>query len=259
MKKSLLICSLVLGSLFNAQLTSLNETFQDFPFDGQDDYGGYGSLPYAGWTSNEWYPYVFITKHSATQGENAGNKYLKTYSLDNPTKVVFVVTPELVSTGGQLKFRSGSSGGSLQVGTMSNPTDWSTFTSVSEYTLGDSLAPYTINLPESTDKYIAFRFQANGQHRVCGLDNVMFTPTIMATNEVDTKTKDTFAVDEVSQRLIFTNNPVSIKVYNTLGSLVLDEKVEKNYVDISKLGSGVYLISIEDKDNEITNSKFIKK
>ncbi|MGV7107305.1 FG-GAP-like repeat-containing protein [Flavobacterium sp. U410] len=51
----------------------------------------------------------------------------------------------------------------------------------------------------------------------------------------------------------------SIKIYNQLGQVVLNNELQLNSINVSSLAKGVYILSIETKDNKKHTQNFIKK
>lgn len=252
MKNILLSCSL-LGMFFaNAQVASLNENFEDADTSTNTGFGPYAPLPYNNWTSNATYPKAYI-------GVSNNNKQLSGYSFFDAYSPIFFITPELVSVEGTLKFVFGGRSGSLQIGTIANNNNLDSFTLVKEYNVGSS-QNVEIEIPSSSDKFIAFKYIPNATHRAFAMDNVIFTPKNLSTSEITNKTTPKFAVDNFRNQIIFANNNIrSVKIFSANGSLISNEKVVQSQVNISKLNSGVYFIIIEENNGNTTKSKFIKK
>lgn len=117
-----------------------------------------------------------------------------------------------------------------------------------------------IEIPSSSDKFIAFKYIPNATHRAFAMDNVIFTPKNLSTSEITNKTTPKFAVDNFRNQIIFADNNIrSVKIFSANGSLISNEKVVQSQVNISKLNSGVYFIIIEENNGNTTKSKFIKK
>ena len=49
------------------------------------------------------------------------------------------------------------------------------------------------------------------------------------------------------------------KIFNSVGSLVTEGKLDGQKVDVSRLKVGNYFISVTNKEEEVVNTKFIKK
>ena len=60
----------------------------------------------------------------------------------------------------------------------------------------------------------------------------------------------------------YSENGLSAKIYNTLGSLVETKNtisIENNKVDVSQLNNGIYFIEINNAENERVVKRFIKQ
>lgn len=96
-----------------------------------------------------------------------------------------------------------------------------------------------------------------------------FTSANCSVLGTDDFTKNNFEVypNPVSNELnidlnSFSENGLSAKIYNTLGSLVETKNtisIEKNKVDVSQLNNGIYFIEINNKENERVIKRFIKQ
>lgn len=254
MSKYLLFCS-VLGTWLNAQVGSIDENFNNFPVDQFSSMGGgYGELPYGGWSSDKKHPNAFITEHSTTK-----NRYLKAYTLFDAQSPIYFFTPELLSVEGKLSFYAGTSGGSLEVGVVADINDLTGFQSVKSFELGGSLSKFEVDIPSSsTAKFIAFKYQTNGVHKVFGLDNVVFEPKNLSVQDAlsaDVK----MALNPENQRVYFQGDKLrKVEVFDGKGGLVKMEKVRDNSVDVSSLAKGVYFIVMETEEGTVLKSKFIK-
>lgn len=69
-------------------------------------------------------------------------------------------------------FAKGSAGYTLQVGTLTNPTDPATFVSFNTTTITANYAQYTVNIPSGGGSYLAFRHNLGGTFRSIYLDDI---------------------------------------------------------------------------------------
>lgn len=258
MKKFFTVLSIMAVAFMNAQVDSLDEDFQSFPITGSSPYGGgVGPFAHNDWKADKPYPYAYISQESG----DGGNKYVTAYSLFSANVPIHFFTPELNSTVGKLLFEGVISGmGTLEIGVVTDTNDLSTYVPVQTVPITSTPEIFEVNIA-TEGKYIVFKYTPGGQHLTFLFDNVVFTPQqVMATNEVETKSELLLAVDNPNQRIVFTDNTVSkVKVYNTIGNLVLDTKVDNNFVSIFNLNSGVYIVVAETKSGEVKQTKFIKK
>lgn len=145
MKKIILYTSILLSAIAcdrnnennDNSKSSLDESFSEFIIDKTAQSGRkYGNLPQFDWTSSVPYPSVYAT--------NSDNKYISAYNAGTDIPL-YIFTPRLTSTKGKLSFSSLSNGeakGTIQIGTITYPTDWNTFSAV-----GKIIAPTEKMLP----------------------------------------------------------------------------------------------------------------
>lgn len=101
------------------------------------------------------------------------------YNSSDTTGSYMLVSPETtdVSNGqNRVKFsaKGGSTGYSLVVGTLSNPTDVSTFTPIQTVNLTNAVQNFSVNIPSGSNKYVAFKNGLGGTYRAIYLDNIFF-------------------------------------------------------------------------------------
>ena len=246
MKAKLFLAASLFAVVANAQLTSINEDFSGFTQQ---------NFPQNGWTSNRTYPYAYFI-----QGQ-----YAQSYSLFDVANPTYIITPELAILNGSqtLKFdaqvSTGSGGaGTIQVGTLANPTDVSTFVAISPaVTLTTSAATLTYSVPASSAKYIAFKFQPSTVHAALQVDNVVFGESLSASNFAAAKPVQ-FVVKNNQINFLNDAKISNVKIYSASGNLVANEAPTQNKLDVSRLSNGVYIIAIENNEGKITKSKFIK-
>lgn len=184
MKKTILYTSLLLSIVAcnrnsddkdNSKIL-INEDFSEFIIDKTAQSGRkYGELPQFDWTSSVPYPSVYVSQNAT----NSDNKYISAYNAGTDIPL-YIFTPRLTSTKGKLSFSSLSNGqakGTIQIGTITNPTDWNTFSAV-----GNIIAPtekntiYEVVIPANSNKYIAFKIiSPSGKHSFTTIDDVIFT------------------------------------------------------------------------------------
>lgn len=254
MKRFLFTSSLLLGIFANAQISSIKENFEGADLN-QQGVGtcGYMNFPYNGWASDKVYPYSIITYNCTT----LNNKYAKAYSGMSLEPIHFI-SPELISTEGKLSLGFNGVGGKLEIGTVTDIGKLSEIQIIKEYTIAGRVSA-SIDIPNNEGKFIVFKFTPNNFHQVFGIDNIEFSPQILSTNEFQKKAELKFAIDLLNNRLIFNNNDIkSVKILTANGSLVSNEKITNNSINISKLLAGVYFIIAENELGNSLNSKFIK-
>ncbi|WP_419868187.1 T9SS type A sorting domain-containing protein [Chryseobacterium sp. CT-SW4] len=243
-----LLCSVI---SINAQVSTINEDFSTFSGT---------SFPQNGWTSNRVAPYAYFI----------ANDHPQVYSLFDVTNPTYIITPEILSINGTqtIKFdaqvTTGSAGGgTIQVGTLSDPADVNTFVAISGLeTLQTAATQYSYTVPSTTAKYIAFKFQPSTVHAALQVDNVVFGPTAtLAVSDVkNVKSTPKHVLTSDNQLQFIGNDAVSsIDIFSAGGSRVMGEKVSSNSVNVSELAKGVYMYKATTKQGQVIQSKFIRK
>ena len=141
------------------------------------------------WTLNNIATSTFAQNQVITSTANSGVQanYLYNSSSGDPNNTfIATVTPELanISAGTHwIKFQarrrySWSSTGNLELGTMSDPTDPSTYTQLTTFNLTNSYQEYHYSFVgyTGTDSYIAIRLQIDGTYRYVMVDDVEWEP-----------------------------------------------------------------------------------
>lgn len=104
----------------------------------------------------------------------ANSYYL--YNASASTGNQMLVSPQTVALSDGTKrvrfFAKGSTNYTLQVGTLTNPSDPSTFVSFNTTTITSNYAQYTVNIPSGGGSYLAFRHNLGGTYRSIYLDDI---------------------------------------------------------------------------------------
>lgn len=141
------------------------------------------------------YTYSFGTPNTTP------NHFYLTNSSDNSGSYMLVSpnTTDLSDGSNRVRFyaKAGSAGYVLALGTLSDPLDVNSFTSIQAITLTATYAEYTVNLPAGTDSYLAFKHGLGGTYRSVYIDNVMvenmpscLEPTSLMSSNVTTSSAD---------------------------------------------------------------------
>lgn len=111
---------------------------------------------------------------------NQGAKSLRFGNSDAPDAVLYAITPTLTALPlgtHQLKFFALGYSATVQVGTMTNPNDESTFTLVETVPVGENYALKTVNFnAPTTDSYVAFKVSFEGTYNYITIDDILWTP-----------------------------------------------------------------------------------
>lgn len=140
----------------------------------------YGEIPNC-WSSlnlsdNE-YAYVQTVDYNGSLDSNC----IEFYNSGDATAPLYLITPGLTSIGSnthRIKFKAKSPGGySLVFGTMSDPTDATTFTALNTYTLNSEYTDfsYTFN-NTTTDDFIAFKHGGSSTYTYVIIDDIVWEP-----------------------------------------------------------------------------------
>lgn len=113
---------------------------------------------------------------SASTPVSAPNNYYL-FNSSATTGNQMLVSPQTIALSDGTKrvrfsARGSSSSVSLQVGTLTDPSDLSTFVPFNTTTLTTSNTPYTVNIPSGVGSYLAFRHNLGGTSRGIYLDNI---------------------------------------------------------------------------------------
>lgn len=118
------------------------------------------------------YGYVY-----ATNPATAPNGYYL-YNAAATTGDQMLVSPQTVALSDgtkRVKFsaRAGTAGNTMQVGTLTNPSDVSTFVAFNTTTLTAVHTEYTVSIPSGGGSYLAFRHNLGGTYRSIYIDNII--------------------------------------------------------------------------------------
>ena len=114
---------------------------------------------------------------SSTYSNSAPRSYYM-YNGNDTTGDYMLVSPQttaLSSGSNRTRFfaRGGSLGYLLEVGTLTNPDDPTTFTLITSVTLTNVQTEYTVYIPTGTDLHLAFRHGLGGTYRSVYLDDIV--------------------------------------------------------------------------------------
>jgi hypothetical protein len=140
----------------------------------------------SGEVPNCWYSFTSSTSQYTNVGVVTWNGYnssqsVELYNSDDANAELYLITPNLTdlpSGNHRLKFRlQGGTGYSLFVGTMTDPTDNSTFVEVEPLQAPNGWNEYIVDFSSvTTTGYIAFKHGGGGSYRSLYIDNVTWEP-----------------------------------------------------------------------------------
>ncbi len=135
------------------------------------------TIPFC-WSSIDNSTYGFVRTGTDASPKSSPN-HVKMYNYSSSGEILMLITPELsdlTTQNNQIRFyaKGSSSGYTLQIGTMSDPDDASTFTVFKTLTLTGNYTQYIVKFDTSysrTDKYIGFKHGLGGYYRTIYIDN----------------------------------------------------------------------------------------
>ena len=141
----------------------------------------YGSIPNC-WSSKKVSTNSFTYVQTVDYNSASPSNCIEMYNSGDAEAELLLISPGLTSIGSnthRIKFKARSYGNSntLILGTMTDPTDVSTFTTLNTYTLNDSYTDfnYTFNAT-TTDNFIAFKHGGGQTYVSIFIDDVVWEP-----------------------------------------------------------------------------------
>ncbi|HLV50501.1 MAG TPA: T9SS type A sorting domain-containing protein [Flavobacterium sp.] len=245
---SLLLCGTFMN-VANAQCTAV-QTFSE-------DFENFTTFPDNCWVSNQSDPNAVML----TQGANIG---LQLYSGTAQGDII-IVSPEVSTIDGQhglvfdIVSANNTSATTIEIGTMTDNTDFSTFSAVG--------SPFTPSVGTHTTgtvavnpghKYVAIKFIHGGGHgKVVVLDNVKWT-TNLNTPKFDTNKVTVYP--NPSTNIFYVDTEIemkSIEVYNMSGQRVLT--TDQKQINLENAANGVYIANVTATDGAQASYKIVKK
>lgn len=227
------------------------------------------------WNANyTTYPTVSVTNAAGGSGNiTLPDNVLQIYKGATTTNDIILVMPEVSTTNGthRLSFDielalSGSPMGitgneKIVVGTMSNQSDFSTFTPTGHEFAVNATGTFTtpaITFPAG-HKYVAIRFDFGTQpHKAMVLDNVKWEES------ASTSIFDNLEVNLYPNPVQSTLNVEgladikTLSVYDIHGRLIMEQHHTKQ-IQVNHLSQGVYLLRVTTLSGQNTTLKFVKK
>ncbi|MDD3003966.1 choice-of-anchor J domain-containing protein [Flavobacterium sp.] len=129
-----------------------------------------------------WYTLKSTTSQYANVMVYSYSDYVQLYNSDDANAALYLITPALTDlplNTHRVKFKAYSytQGVSIIVGTMSDPSNASTFTAVQTIPMTDSFMEYAVSFANSTtDTHVAFKFVGTGTYQYLYIDDVVWEP-----------------------------------------------------------------------------------
>lgn len=210
-------------------------------------------------------PYV---RYSTLQAQE-GLISVRMYSGNDETSGIFLISPMLSDFDNtkQIVFQVyDDNNGSLEVGTMSDPANASTYTTYQTFLDADMTddvwdeKTVTFDGYSGTDNYIVFKYNAATTFNSLYIDNFVYEDNpSLSTSDFDFNNKVKIFPNPVKNILsVKGQNIKAIKILTVNGRIVLSQISDLNTVDVSGLSSGMYFINIETNNGSRVVKKFIK-
>lgn len=224
-----------------------------------EDFETFTTIPENCWTTNKKSPQIDIDVDASS-----GNHSVNFYSFFSANDPIYLVSPELSTIDGNhlLEFEvtnvaANATTTTLEVGTMTDNTDFSTFVPVGASITSTVGTHSSAKIPSNTGhKYVAIRYTPNAQHQAIFIDNIKWTTTAAAPkfdlNKVNVYPNPTSGIFYIESEL----NIQKIEVYNSIGQKILT--TSKKEIDMQSVASGMYFVTITAEGKQGTY-KLIKK
>jgi len=240
-----------------------------------EDFTGFadGAFPQNCWTSSHQEPMTSIDAVAVGSEEKA----VTIYSFFSANTPIYVVSPEVSTIDGshKLSFTAlrqapvmPNSAISIQVGTLSDAADYSTFvpfgTAIAVTSTTEALQIENLVLPASTtQRYIAFQVTATAQHTAIALDNVVWQPVVAGVDGVKANTFSIYPNPTTDKNVTLAYNNISnghVSVYTITGAKVYETAVSgtTQNINLSALASGMYVVKLESGNFSATQKLIIK-
>ncbi|MGC4041089.1 MAG: choice-of-anchor J domain-containing protein [Flavobacterium sp.] len=193
------------------------------------------------------------------------DKSVQIYSFTNAADDFYMISPAVSTINGNYSLKydveSISAGATIQVGTLSSQTDFSSFAPVgAAFTPVAGTTYVTAAIPAvSGHQYVAIKFVPNGVHKIVTIDNVEWGLT--SSLGIDTPVKNALSVYPNPTKGLVTVQTDStiekINVYNVLGQLVISQQSAE--INLGDKVSGMYIIQIDFENGQHATYKIIKE
>jgi len=209
------------------------------------------------WTAN--YPnYPTVDLNGTT------NKAIQLYSGNQPNDII-LVSPEVSTIDGQHQLvfdivSTNGAGTTVQIGTMTDNTDFSTFAAVGAPFTPTVGSHSTQAIPANAGhKYVAIRFIHGGGHgKVLVVDNVEWKQVTASADKFDADKVKIYPNPTTGMFFIDTDiDAKSIEIYNTSGQRIL--KTNQKNINLENASNGLYIVNVYAADGTHASYKIIKK
>jgi hypothetical protein len=246
-----LLCMSYLSSAQCTAVWSLEENFNDF--EGT-------AFPQECWLKIAQGPMVYLDDNRGTT-----DKYVTYYSSTSPSVPGFLITPEIAASTDDYaisfeSFKIGSGSVTIQIGTISNPEDQTTFSPVGELiNLTAAPSTYAVEIPLRINSRLAFKVVATELHHAASIDDVMLVSLLGTKHYNSNNASLAVYPNPSSDRNVnlaynLTNTGVengTVSIYSVTGAKVFETSIaavnnaNTKALNLSDLNAGIYLVKLE--------------
>jgi len=224
------------ATITTTMYTAFEEFFEDFEECVSPD------IPFAWSKIVESTSSAYVKSNSSAPYAHSGNMSVKFYNSGDTSSELFLITPKVISgsNGNRLRFWAKSaSTQNFIVGSMTDPTDPSTFTAIEtfEVTSNYTVYDYTVNFAKGSG-YIAWKHANDGTYDSDYIDDISWFPLLPYNLSIVQLTNDAFVPYEDSFKYLLSIENIGLN---------------NDTYDLTVLG-GVWIYEIRDKDDTGTIS-----
>lgn len=230
--------------------TELEENFDDFD-----------SFPSNCWSASvNSFPSISLVNSD-------GDKAVQSYSGFITDEAAYIVSPELSNIDAlhyvtfDVKNATGVDLATLEIGTLAEADDYTSFVSLEtlDYQPNSSISTEVFSNVPTNHKFVALKWTHAGGHKVLQIDNFVW-------NNIETSSVVHFDKGLVNiypnptHGLLNIQTDVeiqSVKIYDAVGKEILS--TSERFIDVSYLTSGVYVVKVASKSQQVASYKIIKK
>lgn len=210
-------------------------------------------------------PYVRYSTFQAQEGSIS----VRMYSGNDETSDIFLITPMLsdFDSTKQIRFHVyDDHNGGLEVGTMTDPTDASTYTTYQTFLDADMTddawdeKTVTFDSYSGSDNYIVFKYNAATTFDNLYIDNFTYEDNpSLSTNDYDFNSSVKIYPNPVKNTLHVSGSSIeTVDVYSINGKHILSQQLSAQTIDVSNLANGMYFVNLKDANGNTAIKKFIK-
>lgn len=228
----------------------IDDDFESYP-------AGVGEALPDCWTSIAPAGMVIGTRNSAGEA-NSGTNYISAYVSVFNNQDAYIITPKLntIDGGHEADFfiKTSIPGATYQLGTMSDPNDNNTFTSLGDIlTLTTSYVNVnTGSISASSDEYFVIKLSAPEQHTVIRIDDFKWSSSLLTIGELNNSPFIIYPNPSydgklhIEQNNVLLQKDINITIFNITGKQVYSSILNADKtIDISHMQPGTYIVKLQ--------------